>query len=223
MYGADRFACRANVRLTVEQTTTCTTGSRCKSAGDVESARSRAQPSWSTTPKRPIRPHVFNHGDRDADCRSVTYIAIVIALVAVLALALLELPTGGSTLSGPAAGRTPDIDAGQRACGTAATRQPGRRDPGRAERQRRREPGRPKRRWRGSRGARAKKPRKRGLVVPEEGQRTPDMWIMIAPLEPKFPGFVCRISGWRGLDLPSLGQISRQSFGGPVVISEPAP
>ncbi len=37
----------------------------------------------------------------------MTYIAIVIALVAVLALALLELPTGGSTLSGPAAGRTP--------------------------------------------------------------------------------------------------------------------
>ena len=35
------------------------------------------------------------------------YIAILIALLAVLALALVGLPTGGSTLSGPAAGSTP--------------------------------------------------------------------------------------------------------------------
>jgi hypothetical protein len=57
--------------------------------------------------KRPIRPHVLNHGDRDVDYRSVRYIAILIALVAVLALALVGLPTGGSTLTGPAAGSTP--------------------------------------------------------------------------------------------------------------------
>lgn len=35
------------------------------------------------------------------------YIAILIALVAVLALALIGLPTGGSSLRGPAAGSTP--------------------------------------------------------------------------------------------------------------------
>ena len=34
------------------------------------------------------------------------YIAILIALLAVLALALIGLPTGGSTLSGPATGST---------------------------------------------------------------------------------------------------------------------
>ena len=57
--------------------------------------------------KRPIRPHVLNHGDHDADYQPVTYLAILIALVAVLALALLGLPKGVSTLRGPAAGRTP--------------------------------------------------------------------------------------------------------------------
>jgi len=36
----------------------------------------------------------------------VRYIAILIALLAVLALALIGLPTGGSTLSGPAVGST---------------------------------------------------------------------------------------------------------------------
>ena len=56
--------------------------------------------------KRPIRPHVLNHGDHDADYRFVTYLAILIALVAVLALALLGLPKGVSTLNGPAAGST---------------------------------------------------------------------------------------------------------------------
>ena len=35
------------------------------------------------------------------------YIAILVALVAVLALALVGLPSGGSSLSGPAAGSTP--------------------------------------------------------------------------------------------------------------------
>jgi hypothetical protein len=55
---------------------------------------------------RPIRPHVLNHGDRDADYRSVRYIAILIAMLAVLALALVGLPTGGSSLGGPAAGST---------------------------------------------------------------------------------------------------------------------
>jgi hypothetical protein len=57
--------------------------------------------------KRPIRPHVLNHGDRDVDYRSVRYIAILISLLAVLVLALIGLQAGGSTLSGPAAGSTP--------------------------------------------------------------------------------------------------------------------
>jgi hypothetical protein len=57
--------------------------------------------------KRPIRPHVLNHSDRDVDYRSVRYIAILIALLAVLALALVGLPTGESTPTGPAAGSTP--------------------------------------------------------------------------------------------------------------------
>ncbi len=35
------------------------------------------------------------------------YIAILIAMLAVLALALVGLPTGGSSLNGPAAGSTP--------------------------------------------------------------------------------------------------------------------
>jgi hypothetical protein len=57
--------------------------------------------------KRPIRPHALKHGGRDVDYRYVRYIAILIAMIAVLAMALVGLPTGGSTLSGPAAGSTP--------------------------------------------------------------------------------------------------------------------
>jgi type IV secretory pathway TrbL component len=37
----------------------------------------------------------------------VRYIAILIAMLAVLALALIGLPTSGSTLTGPAPGTTP--------------------------------------------------------------------------------------------------------------------
>lgn len=50
---------------------------------------------------------MLNHGDRDDDYRSVRYIAILIAMLAVLALALIGLPTSGSNLTGPAAGSSP--------------------------------------------------------------------------------------------------------------------
>ena len=47
------------------------------------------------------------------------YIAILIALLAVLALALVGLPTGASTLGGPAAGSTPAAQQSQGGYGSA--------------------------------------------------------------------------------------------------------
>jgi hypothetical protein len=79
---------------------------RCRKVREQSRAPAAAATIEITTVKRPIRPHVLNHGDRDVDCRSVRYIAILIAMLFVLALALVGLPTGGSSLNGPAAGST---------------------------------------------------------------------------------------------------------------------